>query len=326
MKKNIQQNIELGLELYKKMYLIRLAEEKIREYYPKDEIKMPVHLAIGEEAIAAGVCQALRTQDQIFGTYRNHGIYLAKTNDTYYFFAELFGKKTGLSQGKAGSMHIMAPEKGFMVTSAIVASTIPIAVGAAFANQYKKNNKITAVFFGDGAVDEGVFWESLNFACLKQLPILFICEDNSYAIHSHIKERHGYKSITEITKKFDCLNYQTETTDVEKIFNLTKTAIKECLKFHKPVFMHLKYYRYLQHVGINKDFHFGYRSENEFVQWFKKDPITLQRNRLLNTLKDEAFLLKIESEINNKIVKSINLARQDKFPTKDELYQDVYYE
>jgi len=316
----------ISLNLYKKLYLIRRAEEKIRGIYPHDQIKSPTHLAIGEEAIAVGVCHALRKTDQVFGTYRNHGIYLAKTDDPYPFFAELLGKKTGLSEGKAGSMHIMAPEKGFMVTSAIVAGTIPIALGAAFANQYQKNNKLATVFFGDGAVDEGVFWESVNFACLKKLPIIFVCEDNSYAIHSHIKERHGYESIAGVISQFDCLVYQSETTDAEEIFNLTKKAIKNSLKLHKPVFMHLKYYRYLQHVGINQDFNFGYRPEKEFKKWLKLDPINLQRKKIIKRLKNEADIIKIEKKIDKRINESIKLAQQDKYPETKALCTHVFYE
>ena len=313
----------LSLELYKKMYLIRTAEEKIREYYPTNEIKTPVHLAIGEEAIAVGVCHALKTTDQIFGSYRNHGIYLAKTNETDKFFGELFGKNTGLSKGKAGSMHIMSPENNLMGTSAIVASMIPVAVGAAFANQYKKNKQSVAVFFGDGAVDEGVFWESLNVTCLKKLPIIFIFEDNNYAIHSHISERHGYQSIVDIISHFDCHVFKNETTDVEIIYRFTKKALKLQSRSPKPVFMHFKYYRYLEHVGINQDFQFGYRSEGEYRKWLKIDPVNLQRNKLLKSNYQEKKLQEIEEGIISKIEKSIQTARRAPLPDAKELYTDV---
>ncbi len=316
----------LSLELYKKMYLIRMAEEKIREIYPKDEIKTPTHLAIGEEAIAVGVCDALKSTDQLFGSYRNHGIYLAKTGETDKFFAELFGKITGLSKGKAGSMHIMSPENNLMGTSAIVASMIPVAVGAAFTNHYKRNKKIVAVFFGDGAIDEGAFWESVNFACLKKLPIIFVCEDNSYAIHSHVSERHGYRSIAKIISQFDCHVISNESTDVEIIYNFTKKAMKLQLASPKPVFMYFKYYRYLEHVGINQDFHFGYRSEEEYKKWLQKDPIDFQRKRLIKSGHSEESLRKIERDIIRKIEKSIYKIRSDPFPDVKELNTDVFYE
>lgn len=315
-----------SLELYTKMFLIRKVEEKIRQYYPTNEIKTPVHLAIGEEAIAVGVCSAINPTDQIFGTYRNHGIYLSRTNETDKFFGELFGKQTGLSKGKAGSMHIMSPENNFLGTSAIVASMIPVAIGAAFANYYKKNKQTVVVFFGDGAVDEGVFWESLNVACLKKLSIVFIYEDNNYAIHSHVSERHGYKSIVDIISHFDCHVFKSETTDVESIYDFTKKALKLQSRSPKPVFMHFKYYRYLEHVGINQDFQFGYRSEVEYKKWLKIDPVNLQRNKLLKSSYQKEELYDIEKDIIDKIENSVQMARKAPLPKTGELYTDVCYE
>ena len=141
--------LNLNLELYKKLYLIRRAEERIRQHYMEDEMKTPMHMSMGEEAIAVGVCHALKAEDQVFGSYRSHAIYLAKTQNTDDFFAEMYGKDTALLKGKGGSMHMCAPDSGFMGTSAIVASIIPVAVGAAFANKQKGNGKLVAVFFGD---------------------------------------------------------------------------------------------------------------------------------------------------------------------------------
>ena len=317
---------KLNIDLYKSLFLIRSVEEKIRQIYPRNEIKMPTHLAIGEEAIATGVCRALSSADQIFGSYRNHGIYLAKTGETDDFFAELFGKKSGLSKGKAGSMHVMSPEHNVLGTSAIVASMIPVAVGAAFANQYKKNNRLVAVFFGDGAVDEGAFWESINFACLKKLPIIFVCEDNGYAIHSHVSERHSYQSITQVISRFNCHVFESESTDAEIIYKLTKKAIKLLSASPKPVFMHLKYYRYLEHVGINQDFNFGYRPKKEYEKWLKIDPVNLQRKKLVKAGCDEKIIQTIENNIIKKIENSVRWARKELLPAIDELYTDVYYE
>lgn len=316
----------LGLDLYRKLYLIRIAEEKIQEYYPTDEIKTPTHLAIGEEAIAVGVIAALKENSQIFGTYRNHGIYLAKTGETDKFYAELFGKKTGLSKGKAGSMHLMNLKAGFMGTSAVVGSTIPVAVGAAFTHQYSKTDTVVAVFFGDGAIDEGVFWESMNFACLKKLRILFVCEDNMFAIHSPAYERHGYSSIKNIVSQFDCYAYDSETTDVEEIYRVVQKALTIQSTKPKPIFMHCKYYRYLEHVGIGYDFKAGYRTEEEYQKWLKVDPINLQRKRLLKAGFAEKDILKIEQQITQAIDHSIAKARRDPLPEVEELLTDIYYE
>lgn len=315
---------KLNLELYKKVYLIRKSEETIREHYMDDEMKTPVHLSEGEEAIAAGVCQALDADDQIYGTYRNHGIYLAITGETDKFFAELYGRQTGMAKGKAGSMHMSLPENNFLGASAVVATIIPVAVGAAFALKYKKEKGLAFVFFGDGALEEGAFWESINFACLKKLPIIFICEDNELAIHSHVKDRQGFRSITDIISKFDCNVFKTKSTDPEEIYNLTLKAIKKQKETGKPCFMHLKYYRYLEHVGINQDFKFGYRSEEEFKKWYKVDPVNLQRNKLLKMGFTQKEIEELETKIDKQIDKSIELAQKAPFPDEKELLYDVY--
>lgn len=315
---------DLNIELYRKMYLIRTAERGICDKYSEDGMKTPMHMSMGEEAIAAGVVLALKEIDQIFGTYRSHAIYLAKTGDSDDFFAELYGRSTALLKGRGGSMHLCAPKHGFMGTSAIVASSIPVAVGSAFANKCFNNKKIVAVFFGDGAVDEGVFWESLNCACLMKIPILFVYEDNGYAVHSPVSQRHGYNSITKIIEGFNCLVRSTDTTDVEEIYNLTSECLEELRKNSRPVFLHLKYYRYCEHVGIAEDFNAGYRLKAEFEEWKKRDPLLLQRNKLINLGFSEDEINKIEKEINLQIEGSIKRAQNAPFPDKNDLHKELY--
>jgi len=315
---------DLNLELYKKIYLIRRSEEKIRQLYSGDQMKSPMHMSMGEEAIAVGVSSALKATDQIFGTYRSHAIYLAKTDDIDDFFAELYGRSTALLKGRGGSMHLCAPKHGFMGTSAIVASNIPVAVGAAFANQSLKNKKIVAVFFGDGAVDEGVFWESLNSACLMKVPILFVYEDNGYAVHSPVSDRHGYNSIARIIKGFNCLVKSSDTTDVEEIYKLTSECLGELKKASFPVFLHLKYYRYYEHVGIAEDFNAGYRPKAEFEKWLKRDPLLLQKNKLQKLGFSEKEMNQLEKEINLRIESSIKKAQNAPFCGKNELCEELY--
>jgi len=316
--------LSLNLELYKKLYLARRAEEKIREHYVENEMKTPMHMSMGEEAIAVGVCQALKAEDQVFATYRSHAIYLAKTQKIDDFFAELYGKDIALLKGKGGSMHMCAPESGFMGTSAIVASHIPVAVGAAFANKQQGNVKLVAVFFGDGALDEGDFWESLNVACLMKLPILFICEDNGLAVHTPTSKRQGYASITDIISKFNCNVLKENTTDAEVIYELTRRAIRLIKTTQMPCFMHLSYYRYLEHVGVNEDFDAGYRSKEEFEEWYKKDPVNLQRKKLLQRGIKETEIIKLEKEIDNRIENSLRLAKEAPFAEVSELYRGVF--
>ena len=312
------------LAFYKKLYLIRRTEEKIREHYMEDEMKTPVHLSLGEEAIVVGICEALRPQDQIFGTYRSHGIYLARTGETDAFFAELYGKESGLGKGKVGSMHLCAPEAGLMGTSAIVGGGIPVAVGAAYANKRKGNGKIVAVFFGDGAVDEGVFWESLNVACLMKLPIIFICEDNGYAVHTPKSVRQGYDSIVNIVKQFNCNVFESDSTDVSNIYEEACSIVDLMLNQNGPCFFYTKYYRYLEHVGVNEDYDCGYRTKDEFNKWFERDPIIQQRCRLLKLGVPEDEVIKIEQDINEQINKSVLLAQKAPFPNSDELHMEIY--
>ena len=313
---------DLNVALYRKLYLIRRAEQAIREHYASDAMKTPMHMSTGEEAICAGVCQALRAQDQVIGTYRTHGIYLAKTGETDRFFAEMYGRQTGMAKGKAGSMHLTAPEAGLICTSAIVGTTIPVAVGAAFANRELGQDKMVAVFFGDGAIDEGVFWESLNSACAMRLPVLFVCEDNGFAVHVPKTQRHGYRSITEVVSRFDCDVFASESTDAEEIYQLTTKAIAGAREKKRPAFLHLKYYRYLEHVGVNEDFNQGYRDRKEYESWRARDPVELQRKKLGRWL-SEAEIKRVEEAIDAQVVQSVKKAEQAPFPRPEELYQDV---
>jgi len=314
---------KLALDLYKKMYLIREAEKEIRAEYKNDEMKTPMHMSMGEEAIVVGVCAALRNKARIWSTYRSHAIYLARTGDLNGFFAELYGKATGPSGGKAGSMHLANPGKGVMMASAVVGTNISPALGAAFASQTLKDGKINVTFFGDGAVDEGTFWESVNLASLWKLPILFIYEDNGLAIHTSTAVRHGYANLMNIVKQYNyhCLEYNG--TDVQKIFNMTRSAVKQMKK--GPVFMAFKYYRYLEHVGPNEDFHAGYRDKKDFIKWQKKDSLAVQRKRLMNTGL-ETKIIKIENKITDQIKNAVKPAKNAPYPPPKSLYEDIYNE
>ena len=312
------------LEIYKKLYLIRRAEELIIKHYKEIEMKTPMHMSMGEEAIVVGVVAALAKKDQVFGTYRSHGLYLTKTDGADKFFAELYGKVTGSQRGKAGSMHLASPENGMMLTSAAVGTTIPAAVGAALANKFLKNRSIVASFFGDGAIGEGVFWESLNFACLKKLPILFVLEDNNFAIHSPLRERIGYGSITEVVSQFYCHVGASDTTDVFEIYRITSDMIKKMKRSGRPGFLHLKYYRYLEHVGVAEDFHFGYRSRQEFLKWKKVDPVSSARKYLLKNRVKEKDIIAQEFIVDQNLSQSLNKARKAPYPKDMELFDDIY--
>jgi TPP-dependent pyruvate/acetoin dehydrogenase alpha subunit len=315
---------QVNLQMYERMYLIRKAEEAIQKSYAQDQMKTPMHMSMGEEAIVSGVVAALQPDDQVLGTYRSHALYLAKTGETDQFFAEMYGKAAGMARGKSGSMHLSAPGKGLLCCSAIVASSIPIAMGAAFANKYLNNGKRVAVFFGDGATDEGVFWESMNFACLKQLPLLFVCEDNGFAVHTPREHRHGFSSLNAVVAGFRCTVFEEKSTDPEIIYAITRKALAAMEQNGRPGFLRLHYYRYLEHVGINEDFAAGYRPKADYLEWLKVDPIRMQRDKLAALGFTAGQIALVERGIDEQIARSTAFAAESDYADACELGEGVF--
>lgn len=316
--------MEEELSLYRKLVLARRAEEKIREEYHKDEMKTPVHLGIGGEGIAVGVCHCLPEGSQTFGTYRNHALYLAVTEDTDGFFAELYGKSTGVGKGKVGSMHMSAPEHGLMVTSAVVGTTIPVAVGVALANRYRRSENVVAVFFGDGAIDEGVFWESLNFACLHRLRILFVCEDNGLAIHTPSQERQGFRSIQEAIAGFKCQRSAGDGSDVREVVAMTRRILQRMADEAMPGFLQLTYVRFLEHVGPAEDFDAGYRRRLDAEELQASDPVLRLEEWLHRNGCSSSDLDATRALVDEQIDRSVSSAQKAPFPDSSELYTDVF--
>jgi len=315
-----------SLQLYILMYQIRAAEEGIIAHYHTDQMKTPMHMSMGQEASAVGVISALKGQGDIFSTYRSHATFLSQTEDLEKFFAEMYGKETGTAGGRSGSMHLALPEKGHQISSAIVASCLPIAVGAAYANKIQKNQQVSTVFFGDGAIDEGVFWESMNAACLYKVPMLFVCEDNELAVHTHKSQRHGYRSIDDIVKIFNCIAYTDETNNVESIYQMTKEAVNASFESQKPAFLRIKCHRYLEHVGINEDWHEGYRDKQKYSWWYENDSLKIQRQKLKEIGFDEDQIQQYENQIKDQVEKAIKKAEQANFCSTGHLYAGVFYE
>jgi pyruvate dehydrogenase E1 component alpha subunit len=309
-------------ELYEKVFTIRKVEEAIQAIYPSDVMKTPVHLSLGEEAIVAGVCQALNGSDQVFGTYRNHALYVARGADLSAFFGELYGRRTGVAKGKAGSMHLSAPDNGFPVTSAIVASILPVALGAAYALKIKAPKSVAAVFFGDGATEEGVFWESLNIALLYRLPVVFVCEDNGLAIHASKSIRQAY-DLDRAVGGFGMDVFTSDSTDPVVVYSLARRAVSLARNGHRPVFLHLHYHRYLEHVGINEDYCFGYRCKQEHGHWYEADPVDGMRKRLFSEGIREEEIGAIETVAAERIRQAVRLAACSEFPESCELLKDV---
>ncbi len=309
----------MNKRFYRALYRIRRVEEEVAAVYPTDKIKSPVHLSIGQEAVSVGVCEALRKDDIVFGTYRSHALYLAKGGDVRKMVAELYGKMTGCAKGKGGSMHLIDAGARVMGASAVVGTTIPQAVGYAYALKLKRQDAVVVSFFGDGAVDEGVFHESLNFAALKSLPIVFICENNSYAIHTHQLRRQKLANICERARAYGMPAEQIPDNDVVRIYERVSAAVEKMRSGKAgPVFFECLTYRLKEHVGPNDDFHLGYRSREEAERWIENDPI----RRLAKAI-DAAQRQKIESEVEAEIRDAFAFAEESPFPESAELYTDV---
>jgi len=311
---------ELHERLYRSLYLIRRTEEEVARIYPTDRIKSPVHLSIGQEAASVGVCDALEPEDVVFGTYRGHALYVAKGGDLRRFWAELYGKVTGCAKGKGGSMHLVDPACGLMGTSAVVGSTIPLAVGYAYALKLQGSRRIVASFFGDGAVEEGVFHESLNVAALHRLPVLFICENNFYAINAHVSTRQAQQDICWKARSHG-IAAERFTDDVLAIREWVAGAVRLIRDGGGPLFLECQAYRWKEHVGPGEDWHLGYRSKVEATPWMVRDPVA----RLRVLVPDDRATL-IERVVETEIADAIRFAETSPFPEADEVLADLYKE
>ncbi len=312
----------LNERLYYSLYRIRRVEEEIADIYPTDKIKSPVHLSIGQEAVSVAVCDALNRDDIVFGTYRGHALYLAKGGDLKGMIAELYGKIDGCAKGKGGSMHLVDIDNGIMGTSAIVATTIPDAVGYAYALKYQRKDSIVVSFFGDGAVEEGVFYESINFAALKHLPIIFICENNSYAIHTHQLKRQSVANICERVVSFGIKAERINDNDVLSLRERISSNIESLRNGETgPLFFECMTYRWREHVGPNEDFSLGYRTREEAESWIQNDQV----ERIGKMLETEQQT-KIKKEVEEEIREAFAFAEESPFPEASELYTDVFKE
>ena len=282
-------------QLFWQALRIRRVEERIIKLYPSDLIQSPVHLSIGQEAVAVGLCEPLRRDDLLFGTYRSHAFYLAKGGDLKEMVAELCGRQDGMAKGKAGSMHLTAPDVGFMGSSAVVASSIPHAVGAALAAKLRKTGQVIVTAYGDGATEEGVYHESLNFAALYQLPVLFVCENNGLAVHAPQAERQGYRTAEQPALYGIEAEILREGWDFEAVGDVTARLVEAIRADGKPRYLEIKTYRYNEHVGPGEDFDAGYRSRAGRDAWAANDPL------ISDAAMVEKFADAIEDEIDHAV-------------------------
>lgn len=318
-------DIKTLANLYSEMLRIRLIEEAIADEYTKQEMRCPTHLCIGQEAIAAGVCNNLHIKDKVFSGHRAHGHYLAKGGDLNAFIAELYGCANGCSRGYGGSMHITDLDAGFVGSTPIVGGTIPLAAGSAWRSKLLGDDDISVVFFGDGCFEEGVLHESLTFAKLHQLPILFVCENNLYSVYTQLKERQSdSRSIAQIASAHGIKTLTGDGNDVLMVDNITKNSIEHIKKNNGPVFLELFTYRWLEHCGPYDDDELKYRPEGELNSWKEKCPVNKASLLLKETLSLD-FFKQLELEIKSEIKQAFELAKQCPKPVLNQQGELAHY-
>jgi acetoin:2,6-dichlorophenolindophenol oxidoreductase subunit alpha len=311
-------------EMYRLMTLIREAEDGIAERVESGEIKCPAHLCVGQEGIAVGVCSALTKDDYVFGAHRSHGHYLAKGGDLRQMMAEIYGRTTGCAKGRGGSMHLVAPEVGILGTVPIVAATIPIAVGAGLASKLRNETRVSVTFFGDGAVEEGVFHESMNLAATLKAPVIFICENNLYSSHLHILERRVKDNIIDSAAAHGMPGEVLDGNDIVAVYAAVSKAVERARKGLGPTFFELRTYRWRGHVGASYDLDVGVQRKDELQDWKKKDPIASLAAMLLEQGKTPKELEDVRVTARSQVEAAIAFAKQSPFPKPEDLADFVY--
>lgn len=307
------------------MLRIRLVEERIVALYPEQEMRCPTHLSIGQEAPPTGISAHLRTADLVFSGHRSHGHYIAKGGNLRRMLAELYGRVTGCARGKGGSQHLIDTECGFMGAAPILASTISVGVGAAWGAVMSGENRVVVVYFGDGATEEGSFHEAMNFAGVKRLPVVFVCENNLYSVHSALDIRQPNRSIAELGRAHGVASSEGDGNDADVVSRLAAEAVARAKDGGGATIIELMTYRFLEHCGPNDDVSLNYRKAEEVASWRARDPVETYRVRLaeegvLGAQMDATIRAKISAEIDD----AVTFAKASPYPDVAELYEHVF--
>lgn len=307
-------------DLYYEMLRIRLIEEAIAAKYSEQEMRCPVHLSIGQEAVAVGVSATLKETDLVVSGHRAHAHFLAKGGSLKKMLAEIYGRESGCCIGRGGSMHLTDLEAGFLCSTPIVGGSIPVGVGAAWAEKLQGKNSKVIIYFGEGATEEGVFAESLNFAALKSLPVLFVCENNLYSVYSPMNVRQcPNRDRAAIAGAHSIPTLTGNGNDVLEVLKKTKEAIEVMETCSGPAYLEFNTYRHLEHCGPNFDNHIGYRTEEEFLTHFKDCPIEKYKSQVHES---SHFEIKIKAEIKE----AFAFAQKSAFPSFDPKKEKLYAE
>lgn len=316
---------EFLVGLFYSMLRIRRIEEEIERRYNEDQMKTPIHLVIGQEATSVGCCAALRETDLVYSSHRTHGNYLAKGGDLRAMLSEMHCRANGCAGSRGGSMHLIDKRVGMAGTSAIVGGAVPIATGAALAARMKREDRVVVVFLGDATTEEGVTSESLNFAALKKLPVIFFCENNFYSVQSPLSTRQPPRDIHKWAETYQMPSLAVDGVNVLAVYDATRAAVERARAGGGPTFIEAPVYRFRAHGGAGDDSHTGYRSVTEREAWEPYDPIRLFEHFLAaKRILDDAAIAGMEARIAAEIADAFEHALTSANPTEEDLYRHVY--
>jgi acetoin:2,6-dichlorophenolindophenol oxidoreductase subunit alpha len=316
---------EFLVSLYHDMLRIRMVEEEIEKRYHEDEMKSPIHLVIGQEAISVGSCAALRKDDLAFCGHRTHGVYLAKGGDLKAMMSELYCRLNGCAGSRGGSMHLYDKSVGMESSSAIVAGAVPTAVGAAMSARLQCLDRVSASFFGDAAVEEGAFWEAINFAALKKLAVVFVCENNFFSVCSPLDVRQPDVEIYKKVASFGVRSIQVDGTNVLDVYETTREAVERARRGEGPSFIESIAYRWRGHGGAGDDSDSGYRDPAEVEHWRQFGPLQTFSDFLKKkNLIAESSLNDMKAIIQKEVLEAFKYAISSPNPEEKDLYTHVY--
>jgi pyruvate dehydrogenase E1 component alpha subunit len=316
----------LLMEMLRRMVRIRLFEEEVIRMVERGEIPGAAHSYIGEEAVAVGACLALRPDDWMTGNHRSHGHPIAKGGDVKKAMAELLGKRTGLCKGKGGSMHLADFSVGILGESGILGSSIPTAVGAALGSRQQGNDRVAVAFFGDGASNEGAFHESINLAAIWKLPVIFLCENNQYAVTSSFKNMVATENIADRAAGYNIPGVLVDGQDAIAMYEVVSEAVQRARQGQGPSLIEGKTYRYYDHsLGLNRIVRVPYRPDEEVEAWKQRDPIAIHKERLLSQgFATQAEIEQLQAEIAQEIEAAVAFARESPYPEPSALFEDMF--
>ena len=317
---------ELYMLMLRRMMLIRRFDETVKDLVQSAELVGMAHCYIGEEAVAVGACTALRDEDYITGNHRSHGHPISKGGDVRRAMAELLGKATGYCKGKGGSMHLADFEIGILGESGIVASALPVAVGAALGSKMQNNDRVVISFFGDGASNQGACHEAMNMASIWKLPVIFLCENNQYAVTTSFRDTVAVENISDRAVAYNMPGVLVDGQDVMAMHEATVVAIQRARAGEGPSLIEAQTYRYEDHSeGLNRILREPYRTDEEVEQWKERDPISLHSTWLKEQgVATEEEIDSVWSEVSQAIDDALEFARNSPYPDADDLFTDMY--